>query len=102
MKSAYDASVEDTRAYYNQQRQDESSRLYFDPAKSGYTRAFVGEEGAPLDNQLNSTPTPALLNQVKHIIDLSNPETLASLGVTKEVVTANGENFIELTGNHCS
>ena len=95
LQAAYDASIEDTRVYYSQQRQDESSRLYFDPAKSGYTRAFVGEEGAPLDNQLNfvRSYTDQIKSGKTHSQILSNPETLGALGITEEAVTANGENF---------
>ena len=95
LQAAYDASIEDTRVYYSQQRQDESSRLYFDPAKSGYTRAFVGEEGAPLDNQLNFVRnyTDQIKSGKTHSQILSNPETLGALGITEEAVTANGENF---------
>ncbi len=95
LQAAYDASIEDTRVYYNQQRQDESSRLYFNPAKSGYTRAFVGEEGAPLDNQLNfvRSYTDQIKSGKTHSQILSNPETLGALGITEEAVTANGENF---------
>ncbi len=95
LQAAYDASIEDTRVYYNQQRQDESSRLYFNPAKSGYTRAFVGEEGAPLDNQLNfvRSYTDQIKSGKTHSQILSNPETLGALGITEQAVTANGENF---------
>lgn len=95
LQAAYDASIEDTRVYYSQQRQDESSRLYFDPAKSGYTRAFVGEEGAPLDNQLNfvRSYTDQIKSGKTHSQILSNPETLGALGITEQAVTANGENF---------
>ena len=95
LQAAYDASIEDTRVYYNQQRQDESSRLYFDGPGSGYTRAFVGEEGAPLDNQLNFVRnyTDQIKSGKTHSQILSNPETLGALGITEQAVTANGENF---------
>ena len=95
LRAAYDASIEDTRAYYEQQRQDESSRLYFDPAGSGYVRAFVGEEGAPLDNQLNFVRnyTDQIRSGKTHTQILSSPETLGALGITEQAVTANGENF---------
>ena len=95
LQAAYDASIEDTRVYYNQQRQDESSRLFFDGPGSGYTRAFVGEEGAPLDNQLNfvKSYTDQIKSGKTHSQILSNPETLGALGITEEAVTANGENF---------
>ena len=96
LKSAYDASVEDTRAYYNSKVKDPTSRLYFDPAKSGFTRAFIGDEGAaPLDNQDDFVKTydNLLKSKKTHSQILSDPESLASLGVTEQVVTDNGNNF---------
>ena len=96
LQAAYDASIEDTRAYYEQQRQLESSRLYFDPAKSGYTRAFIGDEGAaPVDHQNNfiNTYNNLLGSGKTHSQILSDPKSLASLGITEQAVTANGENF---------
>ena len=40
LQSAYDASVEDTRAYYKAQVTDPNSRLYYSPSQSGFTCVY--------------------------------------------------------------
>lgn len=96
LQSAYDASIEDTRAYYTSKVTDPNSRLYYSPSGSAFTRAFIGDEGAaPVDNQNDfiNTYTSLVASGKTHSQILSDPESLASLGVTEQVVTANGNNF---------
>ena len=95
LKSAYDASVEDTRAYYNSKVTDPTSSFILILQNLGL-HAFIGDEGtAPLDNQndFKNTYGNLLKSKKTHSQILSDPESLASLGATEQVVTSNGNNF---------
>lgn len=96
LQSAYDASIQDTRAYYNSQKVDSSSKLFFDDVGSGYTRAFIGEEGAaPVDNQLDFVRKFSDIRKTGKTNSqiLTDVDSLISLGITENVLKTNGEGF---------